>query len=146
MPLSPDDAKGLEEFDAEQADPNRVRRGGFVAENRLKWLRRVVGDLKARVDELEAGGVPDVIAKKDAEIAARDVQLAEHAARVAQLEAVKLPEPGKFFRDQLPMVAVTPVTDSPSITDGKSTHDAKSTPEVVASSEKTPHDLNRQPK
>lgn len=110
MPLNPDDAAALADFDAEMAAPKRGPLSGFLAQNRVVWLRRVIADLKARVDELEAGGVPEVIAKKDVEIAARDKMIAAHAARIAEVEAVKLPEPGKFYRDQLPMT-VTPESD-----------------------------------
>ena len=149
MPLNPDDALALADFDAEMAAPKRGGMSGFIAENRLTWLRRVVGDLKARVDELEAGGVPAVIAQKDAEIAARDAQLAKHAERVRELEALKLPEPGKFYRDQLPMIAVaddvtttTPVPDSKEVP-GSVVRDRKfSDPETVATHEKTNHDQN----
>jgi hypothetical protein len=146
MPLNPDDALALEEFDAEQAAPKRGPANGFVAENRLKWLRRVVGDLKARVDELEAGPIDSVIAAKDAIIAMQDKCLALHAERIATLEAVKLPHPTQFYRDQLPLVAVTPVSEVPSVTDEKVSDATLSNPEIVATDEKTQHDLNRHPK
>lgn len=136
MPLNPDDALALADFDAEMAAPKRGPVNGFKVENRLKWLRRVVGDLKTRVDELEAGGVPAVIAQKDAEIADRDAQLAKHAERVRELEAVKLPEPGKFYRDQLPM---TPKSD-PIVGDDKNVKvDAVSPTETIAPDTKPPH-------
>lgn len=67
------------------------------------WLRRVVSDLKERVDELEAGGVPEVLARKDAIIAARDAHIAKHSERIALLESTKLPDITKYFRDSLPM-------------------------------------------
>lgn len=109
MPINPDDALALAEFDAEQAAPKKGHANTFLLENRVQFLRRVVGDLKQRVDELEAGGVPEVIARKDAEIAARDAKIVAHVERVAKLEAVKLQEPGKFFRDQMPLEKVNEV-------------------------------------
>jgi len=115
MPINPDDAIALAEFDAEQAQQKPGLANGHLLKNRLQWLRRLVGDLKNRVDELEAGGVPEVIAAKDAEIADRDRKIAEHAERFAKLEAMKLPEPGKFYRDQMPLVRESGKVEAPSL-------------------------------
>jgi hypothetical protein len=128
MPMNPDDAIALAEFDAEQAAQKPGLASGFLLQNRLQWLRRLVGDLQQRVNELEAGGVPEVIAIKDAEIASRDRKIAEHAERVAKLEAVKLPEPGKFFRDQMPLVKDHGKVEAPSLSDREPVADDKTNP------------------
>lgn len=84
-----------------------------VLGTRVPWLLRIVDELDARVLELEAGGVPAVIAKKDAAIAERDAALAKQAEHVAKLEKEKLPDPSEFFRSTEPIEKVKEGAVSP---------------------------------
>lgn len=101
--MHPDDlaALGVLETEIEKWTQNgRSLSGPFVP--RIPWLVRLVKQLNSRVEELEAGGIPEHIAKKDVEIAARDAQLAQAAAKVAELEKLKLPDPNEEFRRREP--------------------------------------------
>jgi hypothetical protein len=98
--MQPADREALAQLEAElQKMPAGV--GGPLA-LRVPWLIRIVKELDTRVLELEAGGIPDVIAAKDALIAERDASMAKTAERLAKLEADKLPDPREYFRSTEP--------------------------------------------
>lgn len=97
--MRPDDAAELVKLEDELAKPRRNSQAlGF----RIPWLVRLVRELDARVAELEAGDIDEVIDAKNAEIAKRDAHAAELSARLAKLEGDKLPSPDEYYRRTTP--------------------------------------------
>lgn len=116
--MTPGDAKALAELKAELQ--SLFDRGISVPGphgHRLPWLIRVVDELDARVCELESGGIPEIIARHDARLAERDAQARTLVAKVAELEALKLPDPNVTFRKLEPADKVNgdAVSDSETI-------------------------------
>jgi hypothetical protein len=90
--MNADDAAALYELETKLQKPSSMPAV-------VPWLVRVVKELDARVQELEQGGIPAVIAKKDAAIASRDAEMAKLGAQVAKFEKDHLPDPREYYRD-----------------------------------------------
>ena len=95
--MTPDDRKALVELEA-RLEKTPANPGGAISVE-VPWLVRLVRQYEARVAELEAGGIPEVIAQKDAAIAARDAEQAKLAARIAKFERDHLPNPRDYYRE-----------------------------------------------
>jgi len=91
--MNADDAAAL--ADLEQ----KIEKAPHAHEAAVPWLVRIAREQEARVKELEAGGVPHVIAAKDAVIADRDAQMAKLSERVAKFEKDHLPDPVEYYRE-----------------------------------------------
>lgn len=96
--MTKDDAAELVKLETRLSQANGL--GSAQLAHVVPWLVRLVRELEARVVELEAGDIDEIIDAKNAEIAKRDAHAAELSARLAKLEADKLPSPDDYYRQR----------------------------------------------
>jgi hypothetical protein len=95
--MNADDLAALIETEAEVATG---RASGGPSARRVPWLCALARRLDERVTQLEGAGIPAVVAAMDRKLEARDALLREHAEKVRELEALKLPSPDEMFRPE----------------------------------------------